>query len=494
MKKLLIEFFPLGIILLLAAFLISQNLNKPYIGHHDFNGAFFSQIARNLNEYAIWETKLGMPMETIGTRFNYYTHNVPLHPWLLTLSFAILGQGELQARLISFIFSLACIVVLYKIEKFLFSKLSAVLTSLFFTLSAMFIYFSTSVFPEPQAIFFSLLSFYAFIKWTKTAKNSHYQIALVSTVLALLTVWGAYFLPWLLVAYYLMYAKKKEYKKIILIFFIPPIIFLSYLTHIKILTGSFFGGGLIEALFFRLNTNPEQAIPISTFIKEEAYRSMAYFSKTTLFLVFVWFTLFAKRLFTKKISQSDVSLIILFVWGVSYSLVFSNAAYIHDYFLIWALPFIAASAGYVLVTLYERLKNKNSIFTFTAIIFIFLFPFAQFLQIKDFAKALMLSSANTQGRDLGLLLNGKTSPTDAILVMSGQFGAHLGVFTNYYSQRTIAYKDFQLDNFKNGNVDENYNIIVYVDGRDTPIEVNSYLSGKYHKEKTSIFSIYNTKL
>lgn len=504
LTKFLIENYAISLILIFGAFLLSININKPYIGHHDFNSAFFSQIARNLTRVNIASSKLG---QVLGSgpldpkHLSYYIDNVPLHPWLIALSFRFFGQGEFQARIISSLASLGSIFFIYKITKKLFaeklglfSKSAAILAGLLYVTSPMFIYFGSNVFPEPLAIFFSLSSFYFFILYLAKRRVLDFYLLLISSTLSLLTVWGSYFLVPFLILYYLVFEDKKDIKKILIFAFLPFIVFGLFLLHLLILRGTNFVPPLASAFTSRLNIPSQGGFQISSksFFWEEFHRTLAYYSKTTIALSLAWFLLFAREIVKKDYIKKSFLLLSLMLWGISYPLFFRQAAFIHDYFLIYLSPFIAISASVTAVTILKKVKPKNAAHVVT-ILFVIGLPLIQFSQTKNFTSALLSTNGSKQGMELGRMLAKSTGPEDKILVLSGQFGAHFGVFMSYYADRIIDYQDFVLSDFQKQQVDKKYGYIVYIDGRDTAKDVDNYLIASYPSLKNDIFTLVKTK-
>src|SRR3990167_10393848 len=90
------------IILVLAFKLLLVDINKPFWGHHDWNSAVYSNIARNYVRYGYLATKLGQVTNVdfqSPDSFSYITHYPPLLPILISFSFRIFGQIEAAARL-----------------------------------------------------------------------------------------------------------------------------------------------------------------------------------------------------------------------------------------------------------------------------------------------------------------------------------------------------------------------------------------------------------
>lgn len=493
--------YPPLIVLALATVLISINLSKPFFGHHDFNASFFSQIGKNLITYSPLDTKLGN-VSGAGllnpARFDYFVHNVPLYSWILALSFLILGVGEWQARLVSIAATIATAIVIYKISLKLFNKLAAYLSILFFLLSAMILYFSSSVFPEPVAILFSLLSFYFYIKWTRNDDSKYFYYLMIFLLLALLTVWSSYFLPPYLILHYFFLKKGKNLTKILPIILLPIAAITAHIVHTFVLTGDFFIVGFVSVFLQRVNPSSDEVLKftIFEFIRREQSLVFAYYSKATVVLVIGWFLRLIFKFYKREKQENSLTLFILFLWGASYPLFFIQAAYIHDYFLIYLAPFIAISAGHFLSQSIRKFRatQKSNILVY---ILPFAFPLIQFFMVKDFAFALINSKGNLEGYQLGEILNTYTEFEDKILVLSGQFGAHFSVFANFYANRQISYTDFTCEAFNSAQPYLDYEYVVYIYKRqDTPLCVLKELKKKYNSlsfEQFEIFRISNEK-
>ena len=487
------------VILIFCICLLGLIFNKPFIGHHDFNSVYFSQIARNLISYSPFDTKLG---QILGygyinkENFNFYTHNVPLYPWMLSLSFLTFGVGEWQARIISIIASVFSTIIVYRIALLLFNKLTAYLSLLLFTLSAMMIYFSNVAFPDPLAMFFTLGTFYFYLDWIYRKNSISYYLLTFFLTLSLLTLWGSYFLPPLIFLHYLFVLRGKNFKQVLLILFLPFVVFAAHTLHVYLLTGNFFGGGFFDSLLFRLNLSKDDLVKFSVFqfIHRETSLVFAYYSKITVFLVLGWFSVLLYRMLKRYNNTKQFTLLILFFWGISYPLVFIQGAFVHDYFLIYIAPFIAIASGQFLDIVLKVFKFPKFRRIPTYLI-LFIFPLIQFFMIKNFAFALLRSNANSEGYSLAKMLNFTKSNDGDILVLSGQFGAHFDVFTNFYVNRDIRYADFDCQNFSTNQPYLDYKYVVYIYKRqDTPLCTLKILKGKYasfSNEQFEIFKINN---
>jgi len=387
------------IILILLALILTDHLAKPFIGHHDWNGVFYSQIARNYLRFGLLETKLGQ----LTGPDSFYTHYPPLFPLTLAAAFKVFGISDLVSRLVPVGLTIAGLLVLYRISS------SWVVIAV--ALTPMLRYFGQMPSQEPLIIFLTLLSFYFFRKKNRVGFY-------LSVILNGLSGWAGYFFYPLL-----FFLNRRWAIKACLLLVMT---FFLHLLHVYILTGSFSGGGIFDALLLRLGffpmlgkTEPELA---------GQFTWLAYLIKEARMLtVYYTFTLLSLAALGLLLCRDKITLIFL-AWGLSYPLIFSNVVFVHEYFNVFFWPFLALS----LVNLINRIKLKPAL-----ILIIFL---AIFLERNKFYQALVKTKAFEPGYQLGLEINrlipfGQTYT----VVNSREFIESQNLFIDYYSDRQIEY-------------------------------------------------------
>ena len=387
------------IILILLALILTDHLAKPFIGHHDWNGVFYSQIARNYLRFGLLETKLG---QLTGPN-SFYTHYPPLFPLTLAAAFKVFGISDLVSRLVPVGLTIAGLLVLYRISS------SWVVIAV--ALTPMLRYFGQMPSQEPLIIFLTLVSFYFFRKKNRAGFY-------LTVILNGLSGWAGYFFYPLL-----FFLNRRWALKACLLLVMT---FSLHLLHVYILTGSFSGGGIFDALLLRLGffpmlgkTEPELA---------GQFTWLAYLIKEARMLtVYYTFTLLSLAALGLLLCRDKITLIFL-AWGLSYPLIFSNVVFVHEYFNVFFWPFLALS----LVNLINRIKLKPAL-----ILIIFL---AIFLERNKFYQALVKTKAFEPGYQLGLEINrlipfGQTYT----VVNSREFIESQNLFIDYYSDRQIEY-------------------------------------------------------
>src|SRR3990167_3915234 len=369
LKKLKENFFVITI-LVLAAALLSVNLDKPFIGHHDWNGAWYSNFARNFVKYGLWQTKFGsvMNIDYVGSdNFRYFSHYPPLLPILIFFSFKIFGIYELSARIVPLIFSLGTIILIYWMGIKFFNKQVAILASAISTVLPIVIYFGKMPVQEVLVIAPVLLSVVFYFNYFENHNQMNLFKLILSLVFSHLINWPGYYITPLFFFHYMIFARHKNKFRLALIFpLISLLMFCLHIAHVIWLTGKPFGGGLIDVFLYRLNF-AEQPLGYTTFnfLKQQIRLLAVYFTRPVLLLTlatFVWMIFqFRSRHYSKKFQL----LVILAIFGVTHNLVFRNMAFIHDYMIIYLWPFMAIAAAFGFFVIVRKFK-----FLPTAIIYL----------------------------------------------------------------------------------------------------------------------------
>jgi len=227
----------------------------------------------------------------------------------------------------------------------------------------------------------------------------------------------------------------KEVKNLIPFWILSILLFVLYLFYVKLLTGSFAGGGLFEALLQRSGVGEEGQIAnlnIFTYLNQMRLWYVTLFTLTLCLLSGLWFMF---KLITRKISDSDFKILTLGIFGITYPLIFINSSYIHNYLIFYMLPFIALASASMFNILVIRFKVKNYRWLFfTSIILIV------FLERFEFTKALILSEPDKFSVEVGRFINRETKPDETVTIQADPiFWETSENFLKYYGGRRLVF-------------------------------------------------------
>ena len=147
----------IAVVLILYAALLTRDIAQPWVGLHDWNGAFYSQLARNLLRYP-FEVHHGMPVVAVGLappspeECSIYATHPPGLAWLVAMSFRVFGEQEWSARLVPIVASLGALAILATAVRRRCGQATAVVFGVVFALLPMTAYFGRMVDQEAPAL------------------------------------------------------------------------------------------------------------------------------------------------------------------------------------------------------------------------------------------------------------------------------------------------------------------------------------------------------
>ncbi|WP_031435240.1 ArnT family glycosyltransferase [Methylomarinum vadi] len=363
-------------ILIVSSALMVRNMSQPWNGLDGGDGALFSKIAKNYLEHGIWELKFGQAYNYLPGQdkdsLKYYQHHPPLLPLLIAGSFAVFGENEAAARLVPILFSLASIVLLYKISKQSYGENVAITATFIFASFPAILFFARKPGYEPLSLFFILLSLYYYNLIRDMYGKKGYIAFFLAMGAGLLTDWPVYFLLSILCLHF--FISQKGTKRIVfptILMCYGLIIFLvfecfSYLVDPKSFTDLVNQGlvymGVIDLDHELANRYEEVKVTFTPSLYTKRLLSRLDLLYTYPLVIvsvvgFVWF------LGKKRLLKSNV--IILLSVAATYCIVFYRSVYIHywhTYF--FAAPFAVLSAIFISSTILGNdIGHKNEKFT-----------------------------------------------------------------------------------------------------------------------------------
>ncbi|MFQ5501801.1 MAG: glycosyltransferase family 39 protein, partial [Phycisphaerae bacterium] len=129
---------------------LTCDLSEPWVGMHDWNGAFFSQLARNYLRYPA-SVHHGMPLVAVGAKTpsqeerSIYATHPPGLVWLLAGWFRLFGESEASARMLPIGASLASLAMLMWLVSRGYGLSTAILTGAIYGVMPMAVYFGRMV-------------------------------------------------------------------------------------------------------------------------------------------------------------------------------------------------------------------------------------------------------------------------------------------------------------------------------------------------------------
>lgn len=116
----------------------------------------------------------------------YVEMEFPLYPYLIATGYRAFGFHEQIGRVISYILSLAALLICIGLASYVLPPPGAIVASLFFALDPLMVRIANGIQAEPLMLFAYVAAAYAFVRWLDDDRWLTYGLALVMTSLAIL--------------------------------------------------------------------------------------------------------------------------------------------------------------------------------------------------------------------------------------------------------------------------------------------------------------------
>ena len=151
----------------------------------------------NLNQ-SLWldeATQVLLSREPLGNII--FNHAADFHPplsYILMHYWLFFNDSEIWLRLLSVIFAISTIWIVYKFSSEVFNRKTGLLSALLLSIAPYYIYYSQEIRMYSEATFFATLSIYSFYKLTKENKITTSLIYILSSVALIYTHYDGFFL------------------------------------------------------------------------------------------------------------------------------------------------------------------------------------------------------------------------------------------------------------------------------------------------------------
>lgn len=474
--------------IILACFVLLININKPFVGFHDFNNVQYGTMAQNYIKEGVWNLKFGQIMGKIHGDFRkskpFYTSYLPLLPLMVTGSFFLFGMHEWSVRIIPILFSIFGVLFFFLLVKKLWGGKAAFFASIFYIFNPMFIYFGSMAVVDTLILPMMVLSFLFYLNWVESGKNKHLFFLCLGLFFGGLIGWIIAYLGPLFILHSILIGKFKP--KV----FIPGLVlfftvFLQFIHAYILSEGDLFKSAMFGSLKDRLIESDlsfgGQKFTLLSYLKKEISMLQAYFTRTLIILSLG----FMLTNFRKKLGIGNATLLCLFILGIAHPLIFSRAIFIHDYQNIYILPFLSVTGALMvmkIIVFLQKIKITKWIISLLVVALFLIFVTERI----SFAKALLVTNMNKQGFEMAGLLNLIQKSDNEVSIVSPRFVSFYGLFADYYS------------NFRYGILDEDtlktvgWGNLKYVIMIDEDIKDQAYykmLTMKYKFFKTGEWTV-----
>ncbi len=332
-------------------------------GHNGYNGAAFTQAARNSLRFhifgqALYYTGLEPPKpEAI------YTHHPMMLHFHLIAAQGLLGTREWVGRLIPAVYSVLDLAMIVVIARHTAGRAVALAAGVVYALTPLNLIFANMIDHEQACIFWTLVMLYGYLRWLEGGGWRWLSVCLVAVTIAVQWDWAAYYFAFFIAVHALglgVHAglardPAEGWRR-----WRPTLVFLAIFSAVVLLNAAGFflwikslRGGLTEmgSAFAGRSSSPD------AYFDRLWKRSLDLQGPLLLGLLAAWLPLELWRLVSRRANFYDFVAIAFFLAQTVHSLVFKQAGYIHCYWTFYLGPALALGGGLLVVTAVRALAG-----------------------------------------------------------------------------------------------------------------------------------------
>ena len=324
-------------------------------GHNGFNGAAFSQAARNSIRFGIvgqaqYHTGLTPPIQK-----STYTHHPQLLHFHLIGICELFGSREWAGRLVPALYSFLSLIILFSMVRRFWGRIPALAAIVIYVLTPINLIFPNMINHEQGGIFWCLAMLFMYIRWLETYRPRYFLFTLLTVTAAAQFDWPGYYIAFFMALSALVFGLvrhrgwirwRPEYTWILVFSAVVLANFVGFFLWIK-----YYHGGWEQmnmAFEYRTSTTPNYFNVLTSRTKDlQGWIPMI--------LVSGWLLVSIVRVFLGQVRMLD--LVPLFFLGAQaiHTLVFKQAGLIHAYWTYYLSPAIAVGGAILIVTLWQWL-------------------------------------------------------------------------------------------------------------------------------------------
>jgi len=168
------------------------DIDKPWIGTHDWNGSAWSTAARHLIQRPISETRLGVSLDHGSAPLDpkaFYVHHPPLVVWLLAGAYKIFGVSEAVGRAVPIAFSVFGAICLTFLAATLAGRRAGLFSLIAFLSTPCLLYYGRMPNHEPIGLPLMIAASWSALAWSRSPSPRTFVLCLTAVILACLSCW-----------------------------------------------------------------------------------------------------------------------------------------------------------------------------------------------------------------------------------------------------------------------------------------------------------------
>lgn len=325
---------------------LCEGITRPWLqGHEGTNGAGTALGARNVLRYGVVATRLGWFLDAgetpDGPRIPYVNHP-PLLTNLVALSFAVFGVHEWAARLVAVGFSVASVFLVFLCARIVLSPWGSLGAAAIYSAFPMAMHYGHMACHEPVTVAFILYAVWQAMEHLRSAPPGALARCLAGLSLAQLSGWPGFFCAAGFIGVAALLAgRSAPARRLAVGATLTSALVLGFIVlHAYLVSGSL--DAPLERLAKRVGMTDEDPFTVIELAHRVAWRSGRLFTRQFCLLALAGLAVFAAR---RDLRRHWPLLALLAAPPVLHTAVFSEGAWVHEYWFYYQGPLLAVLAA-----------------------------------------------------------------------------------------------------------------------------------------------------
>jgi 4-amino-4-deoxy-L-arabinose transferase-like glycosyltransferase len=337
----------LVLLLIVVWGLLTIRLGAAWFGYHDWNGVHVGSAVRNLRLYGAWNLRLMQdysPGPATPETHHIYNHRPPMIVWVTALAAVPLGFNEASLRFVPASATLISVAALYTLSRRLHGPTRAWWSAALYALTPMVAYFGRMPDHEAPSLAVSMVYAAVLVNWLRCPTRRRWLALAGLAWIGVWTDWTALLYVGTLGAMTLWLGRPPQRRAMLALggVTLAALVALgAYLLQGPGALDSLTGAFLTRTSPKTLGLGPAGTFTWGEFLGRELRRLLMLATPGVAIMSLAGVVPALRR--DSRLGSGI--LLAFFVVGIGYPLAFRNAAYIHDYLLIFMLPPMAMAAS-----------------------------------------------------------------------------------------------------------------------------------------------------
>jgi hypothetical protein len=402
------------LILFFAALIRCYEITLPYCKSWEI--AFQEIIAKNHLIYGFGQTHFVSVISVVDGQNIYHLGHQPLLQILIAISYFFFGIHEWSARIVPILSSLGTIILIYAIAYRVWDQRTALSAAFFAAFMPMSAYFGRVVNFEPLVLFFILLFAWACLMRSETNNKKYFVLAVIAIILGGLTDWPFFLiLPFFVI---ISLITRERIRETLFLFILGCGIAAGYLAIKNSLVGyqagisNWFAHILYRSDILTFIGNPD----LYSLIISRMWNNFSISIVLAIIGIIIFLHIFRKE--QKTSNKIKIKVLIppaLFLFGLSYLIIFLQSTFVHEWQMYYLIPGISFFAGFTISHIFS-VTMQNRIWT-NLLKLIGILLIVSFLIISVQCIMTYHNAKSDEAFNFGSRINEWTKPGDYICVI-----------------------------------------------------------------------------